>query len=151
MDNSQSQEASSTHEESSSSEEEQDQEVTFQPSQAQLIANMFMPYIEGPKMDWTVNDGLYHRFLKWCLKCENILECELEMLSERRKCKKVICLEWWFWHGSVCFLEPVYQGAYPWYELGKVWRNLQAPVKWIEGPVWPNKLLTGNQISGWMV
>ena len=25
----------------------------------------FVPYIEGPKMDWTVNDGLYHRFLKW--------------------------------------------------------------------------------------
>ena len=90
MDNSQSQEASSTYEEPSSFEEEQDQEVTFQLSQAQLIPNMFMPYIEGPKMDWTVNDGLYHRFLKWCLKCENILECELEMLLEGRTCKKVI-------------------------------------------------------------
>ena len=41
-------------------------------------------------MDCTVNDGLYHRFLKWQLKCENILECELAMLSERRKCKIVI-------------------------------------------------------------
>ena len=51
---------------------------------------MFMPYIEGPKMDWTVNDGLYHRFLKWYLKFENILECELAMLPERRQCKKVI-------------------------------------------------------------
>ena len=49
-----------------------------------------MPYIEGPKMDWTVNDGLYHRFLKWHLKCENILECELAMLPEKRHCKKVI-------------------------------------------------------------
>ena len=28
------------------------------------IQNMFMPYIEGPKMDWTVNDALYHRILK---------------------------------------------------------------------------------------
>ena len=36
-----------------------------------------MPYIEGPEMDWTVNDDPYHRFLKWHLKCENILECEL--------------------------------------------------------------------------
>ena len=27
--------------------------------------NMYMPYIEGPVMDWTVNDGLYNRFLKW--------------------------------------------------------------------------------------
>ena len=49
-----------------------------------------MPYIEGPKMDWMVNDGLYHRFLKWCLKCENILECELAALPERQHCKKVI-------------------------------------------------------------
>ena len=49
-----------------------------------------MPYTEGPKMDWTVNDGLYHRFLKWHLKCENILQCEFAMLPERRQCKKVI-------------------------------------------------------------
>ena len=41
-------------------------------------------------MDWIVNDGLYHRFLKWCLKCGNILECEIAMLPERRQCKKVI-------------------------------------------------------------
>ena len=52
--------------------------------------NMYMPYIEGPAIDWTVNDGLYNRFLKWKLKCENILECELAMLPEARKCKKVI-------------------------------------------------------------
>ena len=41
-------------------------------------------------MDWTVNDGLYHRFLKWHLKYENILECELAALPERQQCKKVI-------------------------------------------------------------
>ena len=40
-------------------------------------------------MDWTVNDGLYHMFLKWRLKCKNIIECELAMFTERRKCKKV--------------------------------------------------------------
>ena len=49
-----------------------------------------MPYIEGPKMDWAVNDTLYHRFLKSKLKCENVLECELAILPETRKCKKVI-------------------------------------------------------------
>ena len=90
MDNSQSQETSNTHKESSSSEKEQDHEVTFQPFQAQLIPNIFMPYIEGPTMDWTVNDGLYHRFLKWHFRCEKILECEFAILSERRKYKKVI-------------------------------------------------------------
>ena len=51
---------------------------------------MFMPYIEGPKMDWTVNYGLYHQFLKWHLKCENILKCELAALPEHQKWKKVI-------------------------------------------------------------
>ena len=64
MDKSKGQEDSSNHEESSSSEQEQDQEVTFQPSQAQVISNMVIPYMEVPKMDWTVNNGLYHRFLK---------------------------------------------------------------------------------------
>ena len=54
------------------------------------MSSMFMPYIEGPKMDWTVNDGLYHRFIKWYPKCENILECKLAALPERQKCKKVI-------------------------------------------------------------
>ena len=74
-----------------------DPDVSFnpQPSTIHKIKevphmNMYMPYIEGPAMDWTVNDGLYNRFLKWKLKCENILECELAMLPEARKCKKVI-------------------------------------------------------------
>ena len=49
-----------------------------------------MPYIEEPHMDWTVNDNLYHRFLKWCLKCKHILECELAALPEHQQCKKVI-------------------------------------------------------------
>ena len=52
--------------------------------------NMYIPYIEGPSMDWTVNDNLYFRFLKWKLKCKNILECELAMLPEARKCKKIV-------------------------------------------------------------
>ena len=84
------QEESSMHDESSRSDQEQDQEVFLQPSQALVVPNMFIPYIGGPKMDWTVNDGLYHRFHKWHLKCKNILECELVMLPERRQCKKVI-------------------------------------------------------------
>ena len=52
--------------------------------------NMYMQYIEGPVMDWTVNDGLHNRFLTWKLKYKNILGCELAMLPEARKCKKVI-------------------------------------------------------------
>ena len=67
------------------------EKVSFHPSRAQqAIPNMFIPYIEAPKMDWTANDALYHRFLKWHLKCENILECELVTLPESQKCKKEI-------------------------------------------------------------
>ena len=60
---------SSTHEES-----EPEQEVyinhTCLNDPQPVYTNMYMPYIEGPKMDWTVNDMVYHRFLKWKLKCE---------------------------------------------------------------------------------
>ena len=82
----------SSQEEIPNSDQESDTEVTFNHPrpQLQVIPSMFMPYIEGPKMDWTVNDGLYHRFLKWHLKCENILECKLVALPERQQCKKVI-------------------------------------------------------------
>ena len=41
-------------------------------------------------MDWTVNDNLYHRFLKWHLKCKNILECKFAALPECQQCKKVV-------------------------------------------------------------
>ena len=83
----------SSQDELTSSDQESEAEVTFNPprqQQLQVVPGMFMQYIEGPKMEWTVNDGLYHRFLKWCLKCENILECELAALPERQQCKKVI-------------------------------------------------------------
>ena len=79
----------STHEES-----EPEQEVFINHAHANVpqpaYTNMYMTYIEGPKMDWTVNNGLYHRFIKWKLKCKNTLKCELTALPECQKCKKVI-------------------------------------------------------------
>ena len=56
----------SSQEELPSSDQESDTEATVNPPrpQLQVVPSMFMPYIEGLKMDWTVNDGLYHRFLK---------------------------------------------------------------------------------------
>ena len=44
-----------------------------------------MPYIEGPTMDWTMNDGLYIRFLKWRLKYENILENVNLLCSQKQE------------------------------------------------------------------
>ena len=46
-------------------------------------------------MNWTVDIGLYHRFLKWRLKCETILDCELANLPAKQKCQKVIA-----WSGN---------------------------------------------------
>ena len=85
-----SEEISEQEETSSDQEQDVEQEVTISPPQA--FPSIFMPYIEVPKMDWTVNDQLYNRFLKWKLKCGNILECEFVMLAETRKYKKVIAL-----------------------------------------------------------
>ena len=88
-----------THESSS------DQEVVFHPKpstskkvhhsrsrsvQMPTQKQAYMSYIRGPKMNWSVDDGLYNRFIKWKIRCENILNCELAMLSEARKCKKII-------------------------------------------------------------
>ena len=80
-----------TQAETSSSGQESDPEVSFHPTlPSHPTPTMFMPYIEGPKMNWTVDDGLYHRFLKWHLKCKTILDCELANLPEKQKCQKVI-------------------------------------------------------------
>ena len=86
-----------SQEESVSLDQEQDEEVSFHPSltypahpMPQVIPSMYMPYVEGPRIDWAVNDGLYHRFPKWRLKCKNILECKLAALLDKQQCKRVI-------------------------------------------------------------
>ena len=53
-------------------------------------SGMMIPYVEGLKMDWTVDDALHSRFITWKIKCENILDCKLAILQESAKCKKVI-------------------------------------------------------------
>ena len=88
-------EGEASHDERSINEKsEPQQEVVLNhphPNAPQPVyTNMYMPYIKGLKMDWMVNDALYYRFLKWKLKCENILKCELTALPECQKCKKVI-------------------------------------------------------------
>ena len=51
---------------------------------------MMVPYVKGPKMDWTIDDALHSRFIRWKIKCENIFDCKLAILQESAKCKKVI-------------------------------------------------------------
>ena len=69
-------------------ETDSEQEVVVRPQQ--VPTSIYVPYIEGPRMSWTVDDSLHNRFIKWKIKCENILNCELAMLSEARKYKKVV-------------------------------------------------------------
>ena len=77
--------------ETSSSDQEPDPEISFCPAfPSHSVPTMFMSYIKGPKINWTMDDGLHHRFLKWHLKCETILECELANLPEKQNCQKVI-------------------------------------------------------------
>ena len=77
--------------EASDSDHNQDLDVSFCPVvPPNQVPIMFMPYIEGPKMNWTVDDGLYHRFLKWQLKCKTILDCKLANLPTKQKCQKII-------------------------------------------------------------
>ena len=77
--------------EASDSDHNPDPEVSFCPvAPPNQVPAMYMPYIEGPKMNWTVDDGLYHRFLKWQLKCKTILDCELANLPTKQKCQKII-------------------------------------------------------------
>ena len=86
-------EEEASHDETVHMKSEPEQEVyinhTHSKAPQPVYTSMTMPYIKGPKMDWMVNNVLYHRFLKWKLKCENILECELTALPECQKCKKV--------------------------------------------------------------
>ena len=78
-----------SQEELSSSDQEPDQEVSVHHHrQLQPVPSMFMPYIEGPKMDSTVNDGLYHRFFKWCLKCEMYWSVSLQHYLSTRNARK---------------------------------------------------------------
>ena len=47
-------------------------------------------YIDGPKMDWSMDDGLYSCFQDWKLECELILDGELTEIAEPRKVNTLI-------------------------------------------------------------
>ena len=97
-------------EESVSSDQESDTEVSFHTIQPQAPPHfpptMYMSYIEGPCMDWTVNDGLYHRILKWRLKCEKHTRMQACSTPRMPKVQEGSSLKWGLWHGPVCVLGP---------------------------------------------
>ena len=83
-------------------------------------------------MDWMVNDNLYHRFLKWHLKCKNILKCELVALPECQQCKKVIA-----WSGD-CGMDQYVSWNLPSSELtlDTIWGKYEEYCKPQSNKVW---------------
>ena len=47
-------------------------------------------YIDGSKMDWSMDDWLYSRFQDWKLECELILDGELAEIVEPQKVNTLI-------------------------------------------------------------
>ena len=47
-------------------------------------------YIDGPKMDWSMDDGLYSHFQDLKLECELILDGELTEIAEPQKVNTLI-------------------------------------------------------------
>ena len=71
--------------EASGSDQERDPDVSFCPAVSpNNFPTMFMPYIEGPKMNWTVDDGLYHRFWSgnWNAKQFSIANWQISLLNK---------------------------------------------------------------------
>ncbi len=44
-----------------------------------------VPYIEGPSMDWSINDGLYNHFCTWKIACSLPLNSEYCGVSDTHK------------------------------------------------------------------
>ena len=100
----------------------------FRPPQA--VPNMFIPYIEGPKMDWTVNEGLDHWFLNVVLEVweySGVWACSFAWVTPMQESD---CLGQGLWHGPMCVMVLVSRRVQLRYNLGKVWGVLQATVEW---------------------
>ena len=77
-----------------------DQEVIIK-TPVQVPTSMCVPYIEGTKMNWTVDDGLYNRFAKWKLKCENIFRLQVGHVVRAKKVQEGGGMVWRLWHRPV--------------------------------------------------
>ena len=64
----------SSYEDSTNSDHDSENKISFHPSRPQathpVLQSMFMPYIEGPKMDWTVNDSWVPSILEMEIKVQ---------------------------------------------------------------------------------
>ena len=98
-------------------------EINHIPNPQSHYPGLMVHYVEGPKMDWTIDNALHSRFVQWKIKSENILDCELSILQESAKCKKVIQ-----WSGDVG-LDMYFSWALPVanVKLQTIWTKLCKP------------------------
>ena len=61
---------------------------------ATSVSQYTFQFIQGPVMDWSVDDSLYSRFKTWKLKTENIQEVGLPSLPDARKCRTLLGWSW---------------------------------------------------------
>ncbi len=68
---------------------DKDRETHVTPSNSKMSGNkkasVSIPFIEGLRMDWMMNDGLFARFCQWRLGCNLILESEYADVTETQK------------------------------------------------------------------
>ena len=84
-----------SQEESASSDQEPDAEISFHPSLEpltypvhQVMPSMYMPYIKGPKMDWTLNDGYTTTFLNGDWNVKTFLNASLQPSQRNNSARK---------------------------------------------------------------
>ena len=123
------------HEESTSSDQKFDGEVPFHTIRQQappyFPPNMFMPYIEGLLMDWTVNDGLYHRFLKLRLKCKKHIRLQTCSTPWMSKMQESCNLERGLLDGPVLCPGACPRKTLAWTQFGSTLKNFASP-KWMK-------------------
>ena len=90
----------------SDSDHNQDPDVSFHPvAPPNQVPAMYMPYIEGPKMNWTVNDWSLPQISEMAIEVQTILDCKLANLPTKQKCQKIIAWSGDFGMGLVCIME----------------------------------------------
>ena len=77
------------------------------------------PFIQGPSMDWTMDDGLYSHFQTWKISCNLILDSELCELSEVRKKEPSQLTLNFIWGEYESYCKPQSNELCAWYDVLK--------------------------------
>ena len=91
-----------------------------QPSCAQVMPSMYMPYTEGPKMDWTMK-WVVQQISQVVIKMWKYIRMWACDVARSKKLQEGSGLEWQFWFRPIHFLELIQQRVDLRSFMGKVW------------------------------